>query len=52
MRAYAVLISSNDLEADEISSALDVGKGYVCTDTKDLASTFEKIFQASVAAAD
>ena len=37
--------------AERISEALDVGKAYVCTDTSQLASTIEKIFQASVAAA-
>ena len=46
----AVLIASNEQEADRISEGLDVGKGYMCTDTAQLASTFEKIFQASVAA--
>jgi hypothetical protein len=45
-----VLIASNEEEAERISKALDVGKGYMCTDTSLLASTFEKIFQASVAA--
>jgi len=50
VRAYAVLIASNEEEAERISKALDVGKGYMCTDTSLLASTFEKIFQASVAA--
>ena len=49
VRAYAVLIASNEQEAEGISAALDVGRGYVCTDTSQLASTFEKIFQASVA---
>ena len=33
VRAYAVLIASNEQEADRISAALDVGKGYMCTDT-------------------
>ena len=51
VRAYAVLIASNEQEAERISEALDVGKAYVCTDTSQLASTMEKIFQASVAAA-
>ena len=88
VRAYAVLIASNEQEADRISAALDIGKGYMCTDTaqvrlladrpdrelallasralpppllmraltvspncrRQLASTFEKIFQSSVAA--
>lgn len=50
VRAYAVLIASNEQEADRISEAIDVGRAYVCTDTAQLASTFEKIFQASVAA--
>ena len=50
VRAYAVLIASNEQEAERISEALDVGKAYMCTDTAQLASTFEKIFQASVAA--
>jgi len=50
VRAYAVLIASNEQEADRISAALDIGKGYMCTDTAQLASTFEKIFQSSVAA--
>ena len=50
VRAYAVLIASNESEADRIVNALDVGKGYACTDTSQLASTFERIFQASVAA--
>jgi hypothetical protein len=51
VRAYAVLIASNEQEADAISEALDVGRGYVCTDTSQLASTMERIFQASVAEA-
>ena len=50
VRAYAVLIASNEQEADRISTALDAGKAYVCTDTAQLASTFERIFAASVAA--
>ena len=49
VRAYAVLIASNETEADRISTALDHGRGYVCTDTAQLAATFERIFQASVA---
>ena len=49
VRAYAVLIASNEQEADRIAAALDVGKGYMCTDTSELAGTMEKIFQASVA---
>ncbi len=52
VRAYAVLIASNEEEADRISKGLDVGKGYVCTDTSLLASTMEKIFTASVAASE
>ena len=51
VRAYAVLIASNEEEADRIATGLEVGKGYVCTDTALLASTMEKIF-ASVASAD
>ena len=50
VRAYAVLIASNEQEAEGISAALDAGRGYVCTDTAQLAATFERIFQASVAA--
>ena len=46
VRAYAVLIASNEEEADRISRGLDVGKGYVCTDTGLLASTMERIFAA------
>ena len=49
VKAYAVLIGNAQQEADRISAALDVGKGYMCTDTAELASTFERIFQASVA---
>ena len=52
VRAYAVLIGAKEDEAEKISAALDPGKGYVCTDTAQLASTFERIFQASVAAAN
>ena len=52
VRAYAVLIASNEEEADRIATGLEVGKGYVCTDTALLASTMEKIFHASVAASD
>ena len=45
--AYAILIASNELEAEGIRAALAPGRGHVCTDTAKLASTFEKIFQAS-----
>ena len=51
VKAYAVLIGNAEQEADRISAALDPGKGYMCTNTADLASTFERIFQSSVAAA-
>ena len=48
VKAYAVLIGNAEQEADRISAALDAGKGYMCTDTAELAGTFERIFQASV----
>ena len=51
VKAYAVLIGNAEQEADRISAALDAGKGYMCTDTSELANTFERIFQASVAVA-
>lgn len=44
-----MLIGNAEQEADRISAALDAGKGYMCTNTADLASTFERIFEASVA---
>ena len=46
--AYAILIASNEAEAESIRAALAPGRGYVCTDTKELAATFERIFAASV----
>ena len=49
IQLFFVLIASNETEADRISTALDHGRGYVCTDTAQLAATFERIFQASVA---
>ena len=47
-RRYAILIASNEHEADGIRAALDPGRGYVCTDTAQLAATFERILAASV----
>ena len=52
VKAYAVLIASNESEAERIRDALAPGRGYVCTDTSQLAATFEQIFHASVAASD
>ena len=49
--AYAVLIASNEAEADAIQAGLAPGRGHVCTDTEMLAATFERIFQASVSSA-
>lgn len=49
VRAAAVLIASNEAEAERISGVLEPGRGYVCTDTGQLAKTFERIFEASVA---
>ena len=46
--AYAILIASNEAEADSIHAALAPGRGHVCTDTAALAATFERIFAASV----
>ena len=46
--AYAILIASNEAEAETIRAALAPGRGYVCTDTAQLAATFERIFAASV----
>jgi hypothetical protein len=44
-----MLIASNEAEAERIRGALAPGRGYVCTDTAELAATFERIFEASVA---
>ena len=49
VRAAAALIASNEAEAERISGVLEPGRGYVCTDTGQLAKTFERIFEASVA---
>ena len=49
VRACAVLIVSNEAEAERIRRAMEPGRGYVCTDTGQLGSTFERIFEASVA---
>jgi hypothetical protein len=46
--AFAILIASNESEADRIHAALAPGRGHVCTDTAQLAVTFERIFAASV----
>ena len=45
--AFALLISSNESEADRIIAALAPGRGYACTDTSQLASTFERIFTSA-----
>ena len=50
VKAYAVLIGNSEEEGQRISAAMDVGRAYVCTDSAQLAATFERIFQASVAA--
>ena len=47
--AYAILIASNEHEAEGIRAALAPGRGYVCADTAELAATFERILAASVA---
>jgi len=46
--AYAVLIASNESEAESIRASLAAGRGHVCTDTDQLAPTFERILHASV----
>jgi len=46
--AYAILIASNEDEAARIHAKLAPGRGHVCTDTAQLAATFERIFQASL----
>ena len=49
VRAYAVLIGNQEAEAEKIVAALAPGRGYACTDTAQLAATFERIFESSVA---
>jgi hypothetical protein len=46
--AYAILIASNEEEAARIHAELAPGRGHICTDTSQLAATFEKIFLASL----
>ena len=46
--AYAILIASNEMEAEQIHAQLAPGRGHVCTDTAQLAATFENIFSASL----
>mmetsp|Transcript_34988 Transcript_34988/g.85039 ORF Transcript_34988/g.85039 Transcript_34988/m.85039 type:complete len:161 (+) Transcript_34988:2-484(+) len=51
VRAYAVLIGNQEAEAEKIVASLAPGHGYACTDTAQLAATFERIFESSVATA-
>mmetsp|Transcript_29103 Transcript_29103/g.86552 ORF Transcript_29103/g.86552 Transcript_29103/m.86552 type:complete len:633 (+) Transcript_29103:1-1899(+) len=46
--AYALLISSNTDEAEQIRDGLAPGHGFVCDDNDLLAVTFKQIFQATM----
>eukprot|EP00930_Biecheleria_cincta_P096896 TRINITY_DN88669_c0_g1_i1.p1 TRINITY_DN88669_c0_g1~~TRINITY_DN88669_c0_g1_i1.p1 ORF type:complete len:1490 (+),score=245.98 TRINITY_DN88669_c0_g1_i1:43-4470(+) len=46
--AYALLISANTNEAEQIRAGLAPGHGFVCDDNDLLAVTFKQIFQATV----
>lgn len=48
VNAYALLISSNTEEAEEIRKGLTAGHGFVCDDNDRLAITFKQIFQATM----
>mmetsp|Transcript_387 Transcript_387/g.961 ORF Transcript_387/g.961 Transcript_387/m.961 type:complete len:233 (-) Transcript_387:158-856(-) len=46
--AYAILISSNTDEAEQIRAGLAPGHGFVCDDNDLLAVTFKQIFQTTM----
>jgi len=48
VNAYALLISSNTDEAEEIRAGLTPGHGFVCNDNDLLAVTFKQIFQTTM----
>lgn len=48
VNAYALLISSNTDEAEQIKAGLAPGHGFICDDNEHLAVTFKQILQATM----
>ena len=48
VQAYAILISSNQQEADSIVEGLAPGHAFICDETERLAVTFKQIFTATM----